>query len=837
MRLTKAFLIMSCVLGGPGLVNGARAWSDAPLCVAQQPQLVEYSRPDDNAKLLCEADETYALQQGPLWTAPLWTAPISSDEARRALREATALAESAPADALLKLRLVERAMPRIADRLSLQRADLLMRLDRPTEACEAYRSASESPERNVAAEARIGFVRCLLEAGDRTGEIELDKLTRRYPALGERYALQVKLAQARERWNNLGAALPMYRNIDLHAPETGAAAEAREALARLHSRGVYVQPYTPQELVDRAERMVQRGTIEAGRSAVGDLLSMSALRGQLKGRVHLLAARVARMEGRWTAVRDEVTNAINSGIPTGEAQRWLPRLTVETLETGQGELRLKKLLAGRSVKRVKPGQLRPVLDIAVQYGFPDVATEALDAMTALGPKLDQKALYDAAIYASGVASDAALRDAFATLREVRGIALASRYYHARALERLGNVEQARVEFHDVSRLDDGPERYYGAWSEARLTRLDELAANSCDRDERGECLPDIGASRGYMSGGVALAPRSQWNRAAASEIAAMYGRDASEQPSERFEHPAGPSKLDLRRDAIVSKLSALVALHGEAYPWFARAADLTELERFDEAASEISEAYLAYNDARGGLRFRAGAEAVLTNATQARHNMPGNVRRDRLALDEWSRWSLAEVADLLEEPGVAVRLRSLRTETRPRAYSAEVERAAAKYGIDPNLMYAVMRVESVFYANIVSFVGAVGLMQIMPYTGMRIARALGLSDFNPRELLEPRKNIEFAAWYLSSLIRRFDGRVPLAVAAYNGGPHNVRLWLNAHPKTMPLDAFLERIPFRETNRYVRRVLGHYAAYRAQEDLAMPNLAITLPRNKPDAIAF
>jgi soluble lytic murein transglycosylase len=79
--------------------------------------------------------------------------------------------------------------------------------------------------------------------------------------------------------------------------------------------------------------------------------------------------------------------------------------------------------------------------------------------------------------------------------------------------------------------------------------------------------------------------------------------------------------------------------------------------------------------------------------------------------------------------------------------------------------------------------------------------------------------------------------VPLAIAAYNGGPHNVRLWMRAYPDDMPLDAFLERIPFKETNNYVRRVLTHYAAYRAQQNLAMLNLADTLPRQRPDVIAF
>jgi soluble lytic murein transglycosylase len=54
---------------------------------------------------------------------------------------------------------------------------------------------------------------------------------------------------------------------------------------------------------------------------------------------------------------------------------------------------------------------------------------------------------------------------------------------------------------------------------------------------------------------------------------------------------------------------------------------------------------------------------------------------------------------------------------------------------------------------------------------------------------------------------------------------------------MPLDAFLERIPFSQTHRYVRRVLTHYAAYRAQQNLPMPRLSVELPSVQPDEMAF
>ncbi|MEM7606832.1 MAG: lytic transglycosylase domain-containing protein, partial [Myxococcota bacterium] len=146
-------------------------------------------------------------------------------------------------------------------------------------------------------------------------------------------------------------------------------------------------------------------------------------------------------------------------------------------------------------------------------------------------------------------------------------------------------------------------------------------------------------------------------------------------------------------------------------------------------------------------------------------------------------------------------------------------------------------VESVYQPQIVSYAGAVGLAQIMPRTGTLIAHELDRNDFVTSDLLEPETNLDFAAWYLASLIERFDGHVPLAIASYNGGPHNVRRWLADHPRDLPLDAFLEHIPFEQTHRYVRRVLGHYEAYRAKDGLSMVRLATQLPTLGADPIGF
>ena len=174
---------------------------------------------------------------------------------------------------------------------------------------------------------------------------------------------------------------------------------------------------------------------------------------------------------------------------------------------------------------------------------------------------------------------------------------------------------------------------------------------------------------------------------------------------------------------------------------------------------------------------------------------------------------------------------------RPRAHAHAVYAAAGRHDLDPNLLFAVMRVESVYQAGIVSYAGAIGLLQIMPRTGTLIARARGVSGFHPEDLRDPATNLDFGAWYLRSLLDRFEGRLPLAVAAYNGGPHNVRLWLRQRPLSMPLDVFAEHVPFEQTHRYVRRVLQHYQAYRAQEGLAPVALTLSRPGDARDPLGF
>lgn len=147
----------------------------------------------------------------------------------------------------------------------------------------------------------------------------------------------------------------------------------------------------------------------------------------------------------------------------------------------------------------------------------------------------------------------------------------------------------------------------------------------------------------------------------------------------------------------------------------------------------------------------------------------------------------------------------------PRGYWKHVEKYSKKYGLDPHLTYAVIREESRFKSRALSRSSAHGLMQIIPSTGRLISRALGMS-YSRWKMYNPRVNIYMGTYYLSGLIKRFNGNVSLALAGYNGGPVRVERWRKKYKK-FDVDEFVEDIPITETRNYVKKVLKSYYGYK------------------------
>jgi hypothetical protein len=135
-----------------------------------------------------------------------------------------------------------------------------------------------------------------------------------------------------------------------------------------------------------------------------------------------------------------------------------------------------------------------------------------------------------------------------------------------------------------------------------------------------------------------------------------------------------------------------------------------------------------------------------------------------------------------------------------------------RYDVDPFLVMAIMRQESTYRNTALSPVGAIGLVQVMPRTGAKVAALLGEQRYSPRDLEDPQVNLRYGVYYLSQLLDRFDGAFPMAVGSYNGGPHNMSRWYKPRRNDVPMDVFVELIQYDETRDYVKKVTGHYARY-------------------------
>lgn len=149
----------------------------------------------------------------------------------------------------------------------------------------------------------------------------------------------------------------------------------------------------------------------------------------------------------------------------------------------------------------------------------------------------------------------------------------------------------------------------------------------------------------------------------------------------------------------------------------------------------------------------------------------------------------------------------------PRAYSDFVEKYSTDFNVPKEFIWGIMRTESSYRYDIVSPVGAKGLMQLMPNTATQVARLMGDNSFNERFLTDPEVNVRLGTRYLQRLLTKFEGSVPLAAASYNAGPHRVESWLASFGK-LEMDEFIEHIPFIETRNYVKKVVRDYGIYES-----------------------
>src|SRR5512139_3925074 len=165
-------------------------------------------------------------------------------------------------------------------------------------------------------------------------------------------------------------------------------------------------------------------------------------------------------------------------------------------------------------------------------------------------------------------------------------------------------------------------------------------------------------------------------------------------------------------------------------------------------------------------------------------NVPADVRYQELIVEKNNTAPAATPEVVVQKPRNLLASKS--------QYKRIVDDAARRYGLDSNLLHAVISVESRYDPKIVSRTGAVGLMQLMPAT----AKRYGVADS-----FDAVQNVHGGAQYLRDLLLMFNNDMSLALAAYNAGEYAVI----KHGNRIP--------PFRETKIYVPKVLGYYQKYR------------------------
>lgn len=239
--------------------------------------------------------------------------------------------------------------------------------------------------------------------------------------------------------------------------------------------------------------------------------------------------------------------------------------------------------------------------------------------------------------------------------------------------------------------------------------------------------------------------------------------------------------------------------------------------------------------------FRRGrllaAVGLLTDAEQELDNLRLSLEKDPSALlafahSAWragvTRSGMRAITILRARAGLPILSGETPTEVARLLYPIDhldsVLRWSEEYDLDPLFVFAVMREESWFDAGAISWVGARGLLQIMPSTGRDLARRTGLSGYDRNDLFDPDTNIRLGTFYLSALLKELESEPAMALSAYNAGKRNALRWKKGIDGDFDVDRYVAGITYRETYNYVQKVTRSWAIYRHLYGDLVPRLA-------------
>lgn len=148
----------------------------------------------------------------------------------------------------------------------------------------------------------------------------------------------------------------------------------------------------------------------------------------------------------------------------------------------------------------------------------------------------------------------------------------------------------------------------------------------------------------------------------------------------------------------------------------------------------------------------------------------------------------------------------------PIPFQSQIREEASRHGLDPALIYSIIRQESLFNPYARSHADAFGLMQLIPEMAGQAAKRIGITLESPDDLYDPDKNIALGTVFLKDLFSKYGDRFILSVAAYNANDKAIQGWLRTRMRKDPLE-FIEEIPYDETRLYVKLVLRNFVTYQ------------------------
>lgn len=371
------------------------------------------------------------------------------------------------------------------------------------------------------------------------------------------------------------------------------------------------------------------------------------------------------------------------------------------------------------------------------------------------------------------------------------------YWMAMSLFRQGKVDQAKPMMENLSR--DPLMGYYSIAAQARLKKMDEFKASKLTLSS----LPTQPRAISRFSAGEFLMPTAQeeyrGDEAESEENLVLTQYSADDEKGEDEEAESGVvDNPDIKSVEVASGEEGDAG--GEKVTTFSNPVLMKRFERARDMMI-LGEYEWARWDLYDIERKTSNREYLRT--LMGEYNTAGHFNRSSyIAQINFGGQRAAHGLD---------GIRYLWEFAYPRAYSEFVEKYTQKFTVPEELVWGIMRAETNYRRDAISPVGALGLMQVMPFTGHKVAVLLGDKEFKAPMLLQPETSVKVGSRYLKRLMDRFENTIPLVAAGYNAGPHRVKNWLVSFGN-LETDEFIEHIPFLETRNYVKRVVSNSYIY-------------------------